>query len=1051
MITSIYPKNQTPLNNYAEPFADAVFAVTAKAGAGFEIVHASQSFLNMVNLHYNHVIHNEIANVLPPEDAYILNARLQECTAGNNITNFKYVSHLRGKNACMAVQIFPSATVPGGNKQLVCVLKDVTGADCDQNDRVNGKLLMQRIYDFFPEGIVISDDNGFIIECNTASQELFGISREESSYMTVREKLENIEIVHTDHTPIEPAEFPSAAALEQKTVIKNVTLGLNRKNQDTAWVNISAAYLNLPGYGVVTSYTDITKQKQQEENTNALKKTLDAILNCSSDCILFLDTSLRIVLCNPKARQFGISLLGREVKEGEYVISLLEACSRKEVIMACLHKVQNREEVFAEEKLQFLNGEEKWYYIKFYPTYDEKGAYTGCVLNYTDITERKENELRLRLQNEQLKAQEVLISKNKKQFENLINSSSDFILLLDADMQVVLYNDEVRRTAVKYLGKADYDVLSPMDLPEVNRENLKTCIQKVIETRKPVFRETSLTLATKTLQLYSKYFPVFDENGNYAGCTMIVTDITSIKEKELQIQEQNRQLKALVEVEEKQKEELRATRNILQTAINSSSDIIAFIDTDHKKVFCNRASETFAMKYWGRIVTEGDYLFDFMPKTLHRQVNESLEIAKHNKVVNLEKKFRMPGGATAWYSIRIFPTIDARGAYIGSFINVCDITQRKSAELKLQQQNEELKQKTAVIKETKKQLESLINSSSDYILLLDTQMRVVLFNSTANEAALTYLGKPYTKGANLLDFLPEENRAPAADFINEVQRTGKSVFVESKLNLAHDLRRWLYNKFFPVYDENGNYSGCTVIATDITSIKLKEYQIEHQNQLLKELIEVSRNQNEQLRQNEMLIRETINQLEAVINSSSDNILFINTDNKVIFYNKAATHHFLKLSNKALQQGANILDYMPQDSIEIFKQNLQNLQEKQSVELEQQVFYPDGDKIWFHRKFYPVYNEKDNYIGYVINSSNIDKRKLFEIKLSRQNEQLREIARIQSHELRRPLANILGLISLLTEDPGIENEDSELLGKLKLSAEELDEVIRRITGKTLPVN
>jgi len=203
-----------------------------------------------------------------------------------------------------------------------------------------------------------------------------------------------------------------------------------------------------------------------------------------------------------------------------------------------------------------------------------------------------------------------------------------------------------------------------------------------------------------------------------------------------------------------------------------------------------------------------------------------------------------------------------------------------------------------------------------------------------------------------------------------------------------------------------------------------------------------------LKANELEIMETKNQMEAIINSSSDNIMFIDTNNKVVYFNKAASNHFLKLSNKPLKQGENILHYIPKEKHEIFTQSLGKIQGKKTLEIEEEEIYPDGDKVWFYRKYYPIYNQRSEYIGYVLNSVNINKRKLFELKLFNQNEQLREIARIQSHELRRPLANILGLIYLLTEEH-IDNTDRAIFfSKLKLSAEELDNVIKKITDKTI---
>lgn len=67
------------------------------------------------------------------------------------------------------------------------------------------------------------------------------------------------------------------------------------------------------------------------------------------------------------------------------------------------------------------------------------------------------------------------------------------------------------------------------------------------------------------------------------------------------------------------------------------------------------------------------------------------------------------------------------------------------------------------------------------------------------------------------------------------------------------------------------------------------------------------------------------------------------------------------------------------------------------------------------------------------------------KLKTQNKVLRDIAFIQSHEVRRPLANILGVIEVLNNSNSVHNK--EIFDHLIESANELDMQIRSIVKKT----
>nr|HPH38597.1 histidine kinase dimerization/phospho-acceptor domain-containing protein [Sediminibacterium sp.] len=67
------------------------------------------------------------------------------------------------------------------------------------------------------------------------------------------------------------------------------------------------------------------------------------------------------------------------------------------------------------------------------------------------------------------------------------------------------------------------------------------------------------------------------------------------------------------------------------------------------------------------------------------------------------------------------------------------------------------------------------------------------------------------------------------------------------------------------------------------------------------------------------------------------------------------------------------------------------------------------------------------------------------KMKTQNKVLRDIAFIQSHEVRRPLANILGVIEVLNSSNSVHNK--EIFDHLIESANELDMQIRSIVKKT----
>ncbi len=75
------------------------------------------------------------------------------------------------------------------------------------------------------------------------------------------------------------------------------------------------------------------------------------------------------------------------------------------------------------------------------------------------------------------------------------------------------------------------------------------------------------------------------------------------------------------------------------------------------------------------------------------------------------------------------------------------------------------------------------------------------------------------------------------------------------------------------------------------------------------------------------------------------------------------------------------------------------------------------------------------------------RMISEEKLKLQNQQLRDIAFLQSHMVRRPVANVLGLINIINFENPKDESNVEVIQKLKIASEELDAVIHDIVRKT----
>jgi PAS domain S-box-containing protein len=109
---------------------------------------------------------------------------------------------------------------------------------------------------------------------------------------------------------------------------------------------------------------------------------------------------------------------------------------------------------------------------------------------------------------------------------------------------------------------------------------------------------------------------------------------------------------------------------------------------------------------------------------------------------------------------------------------------------------------------------------------------------------------------------------------------------------------------------------------------------------------------------------------------------------------------------------------------------------------------DGSVKYVRDRGYVIFNTEGEPVRMIGAMQDIDKQKKFEQQLLNQNEQLKEIAWINSHQVRRPLSNILGLINLIRDLSAPDDEIRQLIELLAVSSKELDDAVILINRQTM---
>lgn len=118
-----------------------------------------------------------------------------------------------------------------------------------------------------------------------------------------------------------------------------------------------------------------------------------------------------------------------------------------------------------------------------------------------------------------------------------------------------------------------------------------------------------------------------------------------------------------------------------------------------------------------------------------------------------------------------------------------------------------------------------------------------------------------------------------------------------------------------------------------------------------------------------------------------------------------------------------------------------------TEFEERIIRPNGD-VRYLRSWAKIKSDQNGEVlGMLGACLDITEKVKSIMSMEQQNKQFRDIAWIQSHVIRAPLARIMGLVNLIKNMPVEELSKSELLDHLLTSAHELDDQIRIISQKT----
>jgi PAS domain S-box-containing protein len=293
---------------------------------------------------------------------------------------------------------------------------------------------------------------------------------------------------------------------------------------------------------------------------------------------------------------------------------------------------------------------------------------------------------------------------SQQKYKVLLNNSVSAILFTKLDGSIL----DVNQTAVTMFGHK-------------REEFIKLCQKNIIDHRDEALpRILNERVAKGTvkgeltgIRKNGKKFPIrfsstlfLDEDGLEYSCTTI-QDISERKKSEQEM--------ALM--------------------INNTEESFVLLDVNLCIVSFNTQFQKIGKLYFGFNAKNGDYIIDYAPQAQAQELKEFYTLVLKGTKQKKELVVPTAEGNTKYFILTYTPTIADNNTVIGIFISARDITEETESQL--------------AIKETKSELEKIMNSSLDIICTIDVEGNFVKI-SNASEKVWGYMpeelvGKKYTQ------------------------------------------------------------------------------------------------------------------------------------------------------------------------------------------------------------------------------------------------------------------------------------------------------------------
>lgn len=564
--------------------------------------------------------------------------------------------------------------------------------------------------------------------------------------------------------------------------------------------------------------------------------------------------------------------------------------------------VARRESYTAEYRVLNQAGEARWILDFGQPRFDSQGQCIGFIGTLTDITERKEAMLAL--------------ERSEEYFRYILNAAPVMLWMSEQDGGLSFVSEGL----AKYFGYENDELLSYHWLNALHPEDKDAFYQYYVDH---IQRRESYTYEFRANR-HGEYRwvlafgqPRLDQNGEFIGFIGTLTDITDQKEAERVIRESEAQLRSI---------------------IDAAPVKVWMSDTQGKYIYISKGM----MEFLGIQAEDIEHANEWVTSRLHPEdqnlyFQDRQQYIKKQEPYALEFRVKDSQGQFRWILSTAQPRY-TEGQFVGYIGSVIDITEKKEAELVLQE-------------------------SEAYFRMITDLAPVMLWVADEN-GYLRYISK------RMLEFIGYDIMLESMDTEERVRHffhpddweafwearerhlaTREYFQAEARVKNWEGEYRWVLFSASPRFSTTGDFLGTVGSMVDITDKK----------------------------EAELIIRESEAQMRTIIDAAPVKLWMADTEGKYVYTSKGLME-FLGINMADVEQMDETLRRIihPND-IDFLEARQQHIEKHEPYELELRILNAQGQYRWILTTAHPRFAEGE-MVGYTGSVVDITEKKEAEIAI-----------------------------------------------------------------------